>query len=130
MRIFNNRGTNLEMPLGNGQKIAIQPYSVSSDFLPSTNFLVMVASNFGFEDLSLIVNGMTEVNMCASVGTCNGFVVYSVKEAMERMESIKNESLKVKENPANLSTKKKKKAEVKEEEKKTEEVKEESPVKE
>ena len=34
MRIFNNRESNLEMPLGNGQKIVIAPYSVSADFLP------------------------------------------------------------------------------------------------
>lgn len=100
MRIFNNRGTNLELPLGNGQKICVPPYSVSGDFLPSTNFLVMIASTFGFDELSLIVNGITEINACSSVSTCNGFVVYSVTEAVERMNRLKEEQENVKKNPA------------------------------
>lgn len=100
MRIFNNMGSNLELPLGNGQKITVLPYSVSADFLPSTNFLVMVASNFGFEDLSIIVNGIQEINACSSVSTCNGFVVYSVSEAVERMNQLKEKKTDVPQNPA------------------------------
>lgn len=100
MRIFNNMGSNLELPLGNGQKITVLPYSISADFLPSTNFLVMVASNFGFEDLSIIVNGIQEINACSSVSTCNGFVVYSVNEAIQRMNQLKEKKKVVPQNPA------------------------------
>ena len=103
MRIFNNRGTNLELPLGNGQKISVPPYSVSADFLPSTNFLVMLASSFGFEELSIIVNGTLELNMTSSVSTCNGFVVYSVSEALERLNKIQDKKEEAPVNPANLS---------------------------
>ena len=117
MRIFNNRASNLELPLGNGQKITVLPHSVSADFLPSTNFLVMLASTFGFDDLSIIVNGITELNACSSVSTCNGFVVYSVKEAVERMNEILEKEKKIPSNPAKLSGKKKKQEENEESEK-------------
>lgn len=113
MRIFNNKGSNLELPLGNGQKISVLPYSVSADFLPSTNFLVMVASTFGFEDLSLIVNGIQEINACSSVSTCNGFVVYSVAEAVERMNKLKEKKEETPVNPATI-TKEQQDEEVKE----------------
>lgn len=113
MRIFNNKGSNLELPLGNGQKISVLPYSVSADFLPSTNFLVMVASTFGFEDLSLIVNGIQEINACSSVSTCNGFVVYSVSEAVERMNKLKEKATETPVNPATI-TKEQQDEEVKE----------------
>lgn len=103
MRIFNNKGSNLELPLGNGQKISVLPYSVSADFLPSTNFLGMIASTFGFEDLSIIVNGIQEINACSSVSTCNGFVVYSVSEAVERMNKLKEKSEEAPVNPATIS---------------------------
>lgn len=103
MRIFNNKGSNLELPLGNGQKISVLPYSVSADFLPSTNFLVMVASTFGFEDLSLIVNGIQEINACSNVSTCNGFVVYSVSEAVERMNKLKEKTSETPINPATIT---------------------------
>lgn len=109
MRIFNNMGSNLELPLGNGQKITVLPYSVSADFLPSTNFLVMIASNFGFEDLSIIVNGIQEINACSSVSTCNGFVVYSVSEAVERMNQLKEKKKVVPQNPASQTEEPKKK---------------------
>lgn len=120
MRIFNNKGSNLELPLGNGQKITVLPYSVSADFLPSTNFLVMLASTFGFDDLSIIVNGIQEINACSSVSTCNGFVVYSVSEAVERMNKIKEKKEKTPENPAATVTKEKQDEEVKEFKKKKE----------
>lgn len=113
MRIFNNKGSNLELPLGNGQKITVLPYSVSADFLPSTNFLVMLASTFGFEELSIIVNGIQEINACANVSTCNGFVVYSVSEAVKRMNDLKEKEEKAKVNPATV-TKEQQDEEVKE----------------
>ena len=115
MRIFNNMGSNLELPLGNGQKITVLPYSVSADFLPSTNFLVMIASNFGFEDLSIIVNGIQEINACSSVSTCNGFVVYSVSEAVERMNQLKEKKKVVPQNPASQTEEPKKKKKKEEE---------------
>lgn len=102
MRIFNNKGSNLELPLGNGQKISVLPYSVSADFLPSTNFLVMLASTFGFEELSIIVNGIQEINACSNVSTCNGFVVYSVSEAVKRMNDLREKEEK-ETNPATIS---------------------------
>ena len=63
----------------------------------------MIASTFGFEDLSIIVNGIQEINACSSVSTCNGFVVYSVSEAVERMNKLKEKSEETPVNPATIS---------------------------
>lgn len=63
----------------------------------------MLASSFGFEELSIIVNGTLELNMTSSVSTCNGFVVYSVSEALERLNKIQDKKEEAPVNPANLS---------------------------
>lgn len=84
MRIYNGKKSNLEMPIGNGQKIVVGPQSVSGDFLPSTNFLTMLVSSFDYNEIALIVSGIQELNLCASVSSVAGFVVHSIAEAVER----------------------------------------------
>lgn len=86
MRIYNGKNSQLQLPLGNGQKISIGPKSISQDFLPSTDFLSTLVSTFDYSEIALIVNGVQELNLCSSVSAANGFVVYSVAEAVERFE--------------------------------------------
>ena len=119
MRIFNNKTSNLELPLGNGQTIQVLPHGVSKDFLPSTNFLNLIVSTFDYDDISLIVTGVQEMNACSAISACNGFVVYSVSEAVERLEKIQK-----KKNPAKVSPEivEQKEKEVKEFKKKKEKV--------
>lgn len=100
MRIYNGKNSNLEMPLGNGQKITVGPQSVSGDFLPSTNFLNMLVSSFDYNEIALIVSGIHELNLCSSVSAVAGFVCHSISEAVERF-SPKPTVVK-KENPALL----------------------------
>lgn len=104
MRIYNGKKSNLEMPLGNGQKIVVGPQSVSGDFLPSTNFMNMVVSSFDYNEIALIVSGIQELNLCSSVSAAAGFVCHSLAEAVERFapKSEKTKEEKPKENPALL----------------------------
>lgn len=104
MRIYNGKKSNLEMPLGNGQKIIVGPQSVSGDFLPSTNFINMLVSSFDYNEIALIVSGIQELNLCSSVPAASGFVCYSIAEAVERFAPKKiTEEEKPKENPALLT---------------------------
>lgn len=110
MRIYNGKKTNLELPLGNGQKIVVGPQSVSGDFLPSTNFMNMLVSSFDYNELALIVSGIQELNLCSSVSAAAGFVCHSIAEAVERFAPKPKEDKKEekpKENPAVLGKKKK-----------------------
>lgn len=109
MRIFNNKAVNLEVPLGNGQFITVPPQGVSGDFLPSTKFLSLMAASFKFEDISLVVNGVLELNACSAVPPCMGFVVYSVSEAVERFHKLAEGKETPSENPANIEVQEKKK---------------------
>lgn len=103
MRIYNGKKSNLEMPLGNGQKIIVGPQSVSGDFLPSTNFINMLVSSFDYNEIALIVSGIQELNLCSSVSAAAGFVCYSISEAVERFSpKPEKEDKSPKENPALL----------------------------
>lgn len=115
MRIYNGKKSNLEMPLGNGQKIVVGPQSVSGDFLPSTNFLNMLVSSFDYNEIALIVTGIQELNLCSSVSAAAGFVCHTIAEAVERFapKPVKKEE-KPKENPALLKDDSKKKEKKKE----------------
>ena len=115
MRIYNGKKSNLEMPLGNGQKIVVGPQSVSGDFLPSTNFLNMLVTSFDYNEIALIVSGIQELNLCSSVSAAPGFVCHSIAEAVERF-APKEKTEKPKEtNPALLKDETKKKEKKKEE---------------
>lgn len=104
MRIYNGKKSNLEMPLGNGQKIVVGPQSVSGDFLPSTNFLNMLVTSFDYNEIALIVSGIQELNLCSSVSAAAGFVCHSIAEAVERFApKPTNEETEKKTNPALLS---------------------------
>lgn len=101
MRIYNGKKSNLEMPLGNGQKIVVGPQSISGDFLPSSNFLNLLVTSFGYDEIALVVSGIQELNLCSSVSAAAGFVCHSIAEAVERF-APKPEPVEVPENPALL----------------------------
>lgn len=102
MRIYNGKKSNLEMPLGNGQKLVVGPQSVSRDFLPSTNFMNMLVSSFDYNEIALIVSGIQELNLCSSVSAASGFVCHSLAEAVERFAPKEEKKEEPKENPALL----------------------------
>lgn len=110
MRVYNGKNSNLEMPIGNGQKLVVGPKSVSGDFLPSTNFITMLVSSFDYNEIALIVSGVQELNLCASVSAAAGFVCHSLSEAVDRFANKKSE---LKENPALLKDEEKKEEETK-----------------
>lgn len=124
MRIYNGKDSQLDLPLSNGERISIGPKSISKDFLPSTDFLSMVVSTFDYDEIALVVSGVIEVNLCSSVQCCNGFVAYSVAEAVERFSGEKKSTAK---NKANFTEENRKKAdeEIKEFQKNEEKKKEE-----
>lgn len=107
MRVYNGTNSQLNLPLTGSQRITIEPYSVSGDIMPSTDFLSLLVSSYDYNELALIVSGPFEINMCASVSGSVGFVVQSLDEAIEKFAK-KSENIKE-------PTKEEEKAEEKEE---------------
>ena len=116
MRIYNGKKSQLQIPLGNGERIVVGPGSISADFLPSTNFLNILVTTFHFDEIALVVNGLTETNLCSSVPASAGFVVYTVAEAVERFAN-KDEKIP---NPTNSAVLEPEKPKVKKAKKKEE----------
>lgn len=93
MRVYNGTNSQLNLPLTGSQRITIEPYSVSGDIMPSTDFLSLLVSSYDYNELALIVSGPFEINMCASVSGSVGFVVQSLDEAIEKFAK-KSENIK------------------------------------
>jgi len=101
MRIYNGTKSQLDLPLSGIQRISIAPHAVSGDILPSTEFLSLMVTSFDYSEIALIVSGPYEINMCANVSGCAGFIAQSLEEAIERFsnkEEKKVEENKVEEN--------------------------------
>lgn len=95
MRIYNSKDSSINLPLGNGQRIVVEPKSLSIDFLPNVNFLNTLVTSYGYDEIALVISGAIELNLCSSVSCANGFVAHSVSEAVERF-SKKPEVVEVK----------------------------------
>ena len=94
MRIYNGTNSQLDLPLSGIQRISIAPHAVSGDVLPSTEFLSLMVTSFDYNEIALIVSGPYEINMCANVSGCAGFIAQSLEEAIERF-SKKEEKVEV-----------------------------------
>lgn len=122
MRIYNGKNSVINIPLGN-QRITVPAHSISSDFMPSTDFIKTMSVSFDVNEVALIVVGAWEGNMCAGVPAVQPLCVSSLDEALARFNSPLAE--KKVETPKKAPAKKEevKKVEVKKEEPKPEEPK-------
>lgn len=84
MRIYNGKDSVVDVPLVNQQRLVVRPHSVSQNFMPSTDFLKMMATAFEDTELALIVSGAFEGNMCANVPAVQTLCVSSLDEALAR----------------------------------------------
>lgn len=103
MRLYNGTSSSINLPLNNGQRLIVGPKSVSGQFLPSVEFLMLIVSAYSRNDLALIMSGPTEIQMCSSVSTIPGYIAQSVEEAVERFNPVKPETVTVQEEPSSES---------------------------
>lgn len=122
MRIYNGKNSVINVPLGN-QRITVPAHSISSDFMPSTDFIRTMSVSFDVNEVALIVVGAWEGNMCAGVPAVQPLCVSSLDEALARFNSPLAD--KKVEQPKKVSKKEDKKVEDKKEEPKP---KKEEPV--
>ena len=94
MRLYNGTNSGINLPLNNGQRLIVSPKSVSGQFLPSIEFLTLIATAYSRADIALILSGASEVQMCSSVSTIPGYIAQSVEEAIERFSEVKPEDVK------------------------------------
>lgn len=93
MRIYNGTDLQVDMPLGNNQRIQISPKSVSGTFMPNNEFLSLLVTSYDYSEISLIVSGPFEINMCSQISTCAGFITQSLEEAIERFNPKSEEAV-------------------------------------
>ena len=91
MRIFNGTNSLLTLPLSGNQKLEILPKSVSQEFMGSTDFLSMVVTSLGSDEIAIVVSGVYELNTCANVPTAVNYVVQTLDEAVTRFGIKKKE---------------------------------------
>lgn len=91
MRIFNGTNSLLTLPLSGNQKLEILPKSVSQEFMGSTDFLSMVVTSLGSDEIAIVVSGVYELNTCANVPTAVNYVVQTLDEAIVRFGIKKKE---------------------------------------
>lgn len=134
MRIYNGKNSVINVPLGN-QRITVPAHSISSDFMPSTDFIRTMSVSFDVNEVALIVVGAWEGNMCAGVPAVQPLCVSSLDEALARFNSpladkkAEKAPEKKEEKPEEPRLEEKEPVESTEkEEVKKEEVKEEEPV--
>ena len=84
MRIFNGTNSLLTLPLSGNQRLEILPKSVSQEFMGSKEFLSMVVTSLGNDEIAIVVSGVYELNTCANVPTAVNYVVQSLDEAIVR----------------------------------------------
>lgn len=83
MKIYNAKTATVQLPLGI-RRLVISGRSLSQDFMPTSQFLQMIARTFSPKDLAIIVSGAWEGNMCAETPTLHEYCVSSVEEALAR----------------------------------------------
>lgn len=86
MRIYNGKNSVINVPLGS-QRITVPAHSISSDFMPSTDFIKTMSVSFDVNEVALIVVGAWEGNMCAGVPAVQPLCVSSLDEALARFNS-------------------------------------------
>ena len=96
MRIYNGTKSQVNLPLGT-QSLTIPSHTVSGDFMPNNDFLSLLVSSYGYDELALIVSGPFEITLCSSIPSCAGFVVQSLEEAIERFTPKTEEKKEIKE---------------------------------
>ena len=97
MKIYNAKKASVQLPLGM-RRLTISGKSLSQEFMPTSQFLQMIARTFSPKDMALIVSGAWEGNMCAEIPTLAEYVVPNVESAIARFnppeEPKKEEELK------------------------------------
>ena len=89
MRIYNGTNSLVTLPISGMQQIAINPRSVSVDFMGSTDFISMLVTSFDINEVALVVSGPYELSVCATVPTAVNYVVQTLDEAIQRFATPK-----------------------------------------
>lgn len=89
MKIYNAKNASVQLPLGM-RRLVISGKSLSQDFMPTSQFLQMIARTFTPDDLAIIVSGAWEGNMCAETPTLSEYCVSSIEEALARFNPPEN----------------------------------------
>lgn len=88
MRIYNATNAQLNLPYPGGN-LSIAPHSVSGNVGANTQTISLLVSAYTTDEISFIVSGPFELNLCASIPTVVNYVTQSLEEAIEKLEPKK-----------------------------------------
>lgn len=86
MRIYNATNSQLNLPFP-GSNVSIAPHSVSGNLGANTQTISMLVSAYDASEIAFVVSGPFELNLCSSIPTVVNYVVQSLEEAIEKLES-------------------------------------------
>ena len=84
MRIFNGTKSQVILPYAGGQKISIDPMSVSGNVGPTDEFVALIVTSYTDKELALIVSGPYELATASRNPVAVSYIVQTLDEAVRR----------------------------------------------
>jgi outer membrane biosynthesis protein TonB len=92
MRIYNGTKSTLVLPYSAGENLTIASKTPSGNVLCSNEFISMLVTSYGTEEIAIIASGPFEITACANVPTAVNYVVQSLDEAIQRFNPVVKEN--------------------------------------
>jgi len=125
MRIFNGTKLQVTLPYAGGQKITIDPMSVSGNVGPTDELISLIVTAYKDDELAIIVSGPYELATASRNPVAVSYIVQTLDEAIRRFskelpkpeeKKVVVEEKKVEEKPEPVKEEEEKKEELKPEE--------------
>lgn len=85
MRIYNGTNSTMNLPMPNGSRLIIGSKAVSKQFFPTVELLTLLVSAYSRDDIAIIIDSGSEIQMGATVSALPGYIAKDVDEAIERL---------------------------------------------
>lgn len=99
MRIFNGTKSQMSLPYVGGQRINIDPMSVSGNVGPTDELVALIVTAYTSQEVALIVSGPYELATTSRNPVAVDYVVQTVDEAIQKLAVKKEEEPKKEEAP-------------------------------
>lgn len=85
MRIYNGTNSTMNLPMPNGSRLIIGSKAVSKQFFPTAELLSLLVSAYSRDDIAIMIDSGSEIQMGAVISALPGYIVKDVDEAIERL---------------------------------------------
>lgn len=85
MRIYNGTNSTMNLPMPNGSRLIIGSKAVSKQFFPTIELLTLLVSAYSRDDIAIIIDSGSEIQMGATVSALPGYIAKDVEDAIEKL---------------------------------------------